>query len=118
MSSSSSSSEEAEEEPEEYDWMETLNTKIKNVKEGRRKSEQEKTKTDESNKDKDSGSGGGFDMFAENNDMFSENYSAVSHQFLYIECFLLSISKVNTYLSCYLSYVQTVLGPLVQYYVL
>ncbi len=67
-SSSSSDSVEHQEEPEEFDWMESLNTKISNVKEGRKISVEEK-------KAEGGGNSGGFDMFAENNDMFSEKYN-------------------------------------------
>ena len=66
-SSSSSETDEQQEEPEEFDWMESLNTKISNVKEGKRRRSEEKKPDGENN-------GGGFDMFSEDNDMFSEKY--------------------------------------------
>ena len=66
-SSSSSSETDEQEEPEEFDWMESLNTKISNVKEGKRRRSEEKKPDGENN-------GGGFDMFSEDNDMFSEKY--------------------------------------------
>ena len=67
-SNSSSDVEEQQEDPDEFDWMESLNTKISNVKEGKKIKEEER-KVDGEN------GGGGFDMFSEDNDMFSEKYN-------------------------------------------
>ena len=77
-SSSSSDTEEQQEEPDEFDWMETLNTKISNVKEGK------KIKAEERKADGES-SGGGFDMFSEDNDMFSEKYNVSTNSQRVIE---------------------------------